>query len=465
MNQTTMDTSETLSSDAPVSIRDVWKISFPLMISTFASLFMIFVDRMFLSRYSLDALNASVNSGTWAWAFMCGIGMLTGISEVFVSQYNGAKKWEDIGKPVWQMVWIAFASYLFFIPLSIWGGGWIYSDTLYQNLQIDYFKILMMFAPCYALTTALSGFFIGRGKTKLLIWLAVGANLINIIMDRLLIFGVSNWIPEMGIRGAAIATSSGYFFEIVILFFLFLKKENREKYHTHKISFDRDTFLRCFRVGLPQAIFCTLEIIGFAVFYQMMTSLSELHITVSSICQSILIILSFFFDGLSRGVAAVAGNFIGARKFHKVKEVLKSGIFLQLFFSASILLFFLFDFEQVFQKLFPSLTSKKDPAELTKLFDSLTICLYATYFYVTFEGIRWVLSGILTAAGDTYFLLVAGTLGVWLFLLTPVYFIVVRKSLGVEVAWLLTVIYSALSCLLYWLRLYQGKWQQKDLLE
>ena len=68
------------------SLRELWAISSPLMISTLAMLFMIFTDRIFLAHYSIGALNASVNAGTLAWAFISGIGMITAMSEVFVAQ-------------------------------------------------------------------------------------------------------------------------------------------------------------------------------------------------------------------------------------------------------------------------------------------------------------------------------------------------------------------------------------------
>ncbi len=445
------------------SLKEIWKISFPLMISTLAFLSMIFVDRLFLTRYSLEALNASVNAGTWAWAFMNGLGMLTAMSEVLVSQYNGAKKYASIAKPVWQMVWLSFFSYIFYIPLALKGGSILFQGSLYQELQIEYFKILILFAPCYALTNALSGFFVGRGKTKLLILLAIGANILNIGLDKLLIFGVEGWIPEMGIKGAAIATSTGYLFEIVVLFFLFLKKENRLSFQTNKAQLDKKEFIKCFRLGFPQAVFATLEITGLAFFYQMMTSISEVHITISSICQSIVILFSFFFDGLSKGVAAMAGNFIGAKKIEKVKSVLKSGVYLQLIFSCLLLLFFFFDLRSLIFSLFPSLNTFNEGTTL--LFETLLLSLYATYFYILFEGIRWVISGILTAAGDVYFLLIAGSLSVWLLLLAPVYLIVVKQNLGVEIAWSIMALYSIISCFFYWIRLKRGKWKQNDLVE
>ncbi len=450
------------------SIRELWSISLPLMISTLASLFMIFVDRIFLARYSLDALNASVNAGTWAWAYFGGMGMLTAMSEVFVSQYNGAKKFDQIGSAVWQMVWAAVFSLFFFIPMGIWTGSLLFSGTPNEAIQVEYFRILMIFGPCYVLMTALSGFFIGRGRTKILILLAVIANLINILLDWVLIFGVKGWIPEMGVKGAAFATCFGYIFEAVALFILFLKKENREQFGTMNWRFNPKIFSKCFRVGFPQAVFYTLEIIGFAVFYQMMTSISQLHITISSICQSILILLSFFLDGLSRGVAAVAGNFIGAKRFEMLKSVMKAGIFLQIFFSLFISLFFLIDPKHSISFLFPG--QFEAYAEIWSqelglpLYDLLRTCLLCSFLYISLEGVRWVFAGLLTAAGDTLFLLIAGALSVWLFLLLPVYLIVVRHAFTVDLAWMLTVLYSGVSCFIYWIRFRSGKWKEIDLM-
>ncbi len=54
---------------------------------------------------------------------------------------------------------------------------------------------------------------------------------------------MKGFISEMGIKGAAIATSVGSFFQMAVLFYFFLKQENRERYgtgtvfHQRKISF------------------------------------------------------------------------------------------------------------------------------------------------------------------------------------------------------------------------------------
>lgn len=449
------------------SVRELWSISFPLMISSLASLFMIFTDRIFLAHYSLGALNASVNAGTLAWALMSGVGMITAMSEIFVAQYNGSKKYTQIGSPIWQMVWFSLLSFILFIPMAIWGAPAIFGGDPYADMEIQYFRWLMLFAPSYALMTAFAGFFIGRGKTKVMIWLAIIANLINIILDAILIYGIPGWVPELGIQGAAIATCFGYFFESAVLAFLFLKKENRAAFGVANWRWNWEQMVKCCKVGFPQGIFCCLEIFGWAVFYWMMTSLSEKHITVSSICQSFTILFSFFCDGLSRGSAAVAGNLIGAKKYRIISQVLKSGLILMCCFAAATSLLLVVDPADTARVLFfghfesGHITGEIDPT----LIESLKICMTLAFIYILFDGLRWVLGGLLVAAGDTLFLLIFGSLSVWIFLLIPIYLIVVKNHLGVEYAWGLTVSYAILFFTVYWIRFKNGAWQTIDLIK
>lgn len=435
------------------SIRELWKVSSPLMISTLASLSMIFTDRVFLAHYSIEALNASVNAGTCAWALMAGIGMITSMSEVFVAQYNGARHFKRLGIPVWQMVWFALFSILFFLPIAIWGAPAIFGRGQSPDLEISYFRLLMIFSPGYALMMAFSGFFIGRGKTKIMIWLAIVANVINIALDRTLIFGIPGLVPELGIQGAAIATCIGYLFESITLGYLFLKEENRDQFASHYWRFNWKEMKKCCKIGIPQGTFYTLEVLGYAVFYWMMTSLGEKHITISSICQSVTILLSFFSDGLSRGAAAVAGNLIGSRRAEVVKKVMRSGIILIFFFSAASSLVFLIDQLDTIKLLF---IQDLDPS----FHSSLKICMIFACAYAFFEGLRWVFSGLLIAAGDTLFLLIAGSVSVWIFLLGPVYWIVVKENLSVEYAWGLSALYAGLLFLIYLLRFRGESWQK-----
>ncbi len=450
------------------SLRELWAISLPLMISSLATLAMIFVDRCFLARYSLNALNAAVNAGTLAWAFLGSMGMLTAMSEVFVAQYNGAKRLDKMSVPVWQMIWFSFFSIAIFIPVGIWVGPLFFTDPTYSSLQKDYFFYLMILGPAYPLMTAISGFYIGRGITRFLIYLAIIANFINILFDWILIFGIEGYVPAMGIKGAAIATCLGNIFQTVVLALFFFSKKNREKFNTLNWHFNFNIFKKCLKIGFPPAIFYALELIGWAFFYIMMTTIGEQHITISSICQSVTILLSFFFDGLTRGLAALAGNFIGSNRLYMIKKILKSALKLQVLFGVALSFFLLVNIQPIIDFLIPGnlenfILNWKTLSGHSFL-EVLRTCLIYVFFYMIFEGVRWIFAGLLTAAGDTFFLLIAGSFSVWLFLLLPVYFIVVKSNLGVDTAWLLAALYAFLLAIIYWLRFIQGKWKNIKLL-
>jgi multidrug resistance protein, MATE family len=443
------------------SLGELWKISFPLMISSLAWLFMIFVDRCFLAQYSQDALNAATSSGTLSWALLGSFGMLTATGEIFVAQYYGAKKYEKIGSPVWQMIYLSLLSFLVFIPLGIWGKDIFFSTSKLSSLQSQYFAMLMFFAPFYPMLCGIAGFNVGRGKTKLLLYLALAANIINIFLDWILIFGYKS-IPSMGIQGAAIATSIGSMFQATILFILFLKKKNREKYNTTNYKFDFALIKRIVKIGFPSSLFYAFEIIGWTIFYIMMTMISDIHITIASICQSLIILFSFFMNGLYKGVSSISGNFIGSNRLHLIKKTYKSALLLQTFFAIFIAFFFIIHPMLIVDYL---LIGNNNFENLSIILPTLKKCLFLSYIYVIFEGLRWIYAGLLTAAGDTFFLLISGAFSVWIFLLLPVYLIVVKYTQPVEIAYVIGACFSISLSLIFSYRFHKGKWQKINLIQ
>lgn len=458
-----IEDSSPLTSYKPGSIWELWQISLPLMISNLASLLMIFIDRMFLANYSVEALNSAVSAGTLAWAFLGGFGMLSSMSEIFVSQFNGAKQFAKIGSSVWQMIWISIFSTVFFLPLAFYGADFFFVAG-YLPSQREYFTYLLLFGPFYTLMTALSGFYIGRGRSRILIYLAVLGNILNICLDALFIFGYGSIIPEMGIRGAAIATSIGYIVQAVILLALFLSKKNQKAFSTNAWKIDPILFKKSFQIGLPQGVFYMLEMIGFAVFYELMKMVSLEHLTISGICQTFLILFSFFIEGLSKGVCAVSGNFIGSKNTRLIDQVLKAGVLLQVGFSLFMALGFFAPKESI-SYFFPEAARFLQEIGGQNSTDALWFCLFCSFLYISFEGFRWVVAGILTSAGDTLFLLIAGGLSVWVLLIFPIYFLVLNQSLSISVAWSISALYSFLSCGIYLQRYRQGSWKKIDLIE
>jgi len=436
------------------SLRELLSISFPLMLSEFSVMSMLFIDRMLLAHYSTDALNAAVNATTFGWVFAVSGIVLCGISKVFVAQYNGSGEKHRLGEPVWQMLYLGLASLLFFIPFAIWGTDLVYGpDRLYER---DYFRWMMYFGSSYALYGALAGFFIGRGEVVLITVVALITNFMNAFMDMALIFGVEGWIPSLGVKGAAIATSSSSMFQVIVLFMVFMSRKNRENYGTANITFFPQLFWRCIKIGMPAATFVGFEVLGFATYYWIMTLAGKDYITVAGIAQSVIILFFFFGEGIMQAVTTIVGNLIGAGRSYLVSNVVRVGLRLHFLFFLFIFIFLFFESDFVIALFLPDAS----PEDLNRLHQPLTLVLYSSLFYLLFEGIRLLFAGVMMAAGDTLFLMVGGSLSIWAFMVLPIYYVVSNGIATLETGPYICVFYSFLASVIYYARFTTGKWRE-----
>ena len=453
------------------SLRTLLRISFPLMISYFSLFAMLFVDRGFLAQLSTEAHNAAVQSGTLAWAIQLGWLTLGAMAEIFVAQNNGARRFDKLGIPVWQMLWVALFSTLMFFPTAIWGSSLIYGAG---SLSGTYFSTLLYFGPIYVVLSSISAFYIGQGKTLPITILAVVGNLINVVLDPIFIFGIDGVVPAMGIKGAALATGIGVAFQVLVLSIMFLSKKNREEKGTKKWKLSPPDFISCLKVGISPAILICLELVGWSVFYQMMGMISPQHIFVAGVCQSILMLFIFFGCGIEKGIAAIAGNFIGAGNIKQIYKLLFSGFKLTCCF-ALLMGFFLVIYPDLLVNWFIKgdlaakgnalQAIKTQAAEILQAKVLIKTGLVLIFFYLIIENIRWMISGVLTAAGDTFFLMISGTLSVWVAMVLPTYFFVVRPSGSITTAFFIWLAYATLITSLYFIRFLSGKWKTITIIE
>ncbi|MBI3211966.1 MAG: MATE family efflux transporter [Simkania negevensis] len=453
------------------SIKELWKVSFSLMISFLSMTAMIFCDRLYLAYYSSAALGAVSSAGTLYISAALGWVTLAAMGEVFVAQYNGAKQYEKLGEPIWQMLYLSGFSFIFFLCLSTFGSDFFAFKEIMNPLETTYFRWNCIFAPFWVIYTAFNAFFIGQGKTALVKWLGFLGNGVNIILDPILIFGIKGWIPSYGMKGAAIATGMGILSQLAVVSYLFFKKKNRLVFGTTKWHFQPSLFRKCFKVGSPIAVFVMLDILGWALFYMMMRRVSSQHILIASIGQSILILFIFFGLGLEKGAIAVAGNLIGAKKPEEVKTVLKSGLFLCLIFGIVLtLLFTLFSGSLVdlFFKnpgAFDSSNIALSPTMLIEIKAIISKALMLIAICLVLESIRWLIRGLLVSAGDTFFLMSIGSLSIWFFLLLPTYLLIVLPKGEIMIAFYIWVFYDFIATLVVFLRFLQGKWKKRHLIE
>jgi MATE family multidrug resistance protein len=81
-------------------------------------------------------------------------------------------------------------------------------ETAVRNGMRSYFTIRLLGAPAVLLLFAGFGALRGLQEMRMPLWIAAGANLVNLVLDPILIFGVGP-VPALGVAGAAVASVVG----------------------------------------------------------------------------------------------------------------------------------------------------------------------------------------------------------------------------------------------------------------
>jgi MATE family multidrug resistance protein len=435
------------------SLRELCTLAFPLMLSALSGTIMLFIDRLVLAHYNTHVMNAAAAAGVVFAIFQFGSLSVAAIAEVFVGQYNGAKKLSLIAKPVWQMIWFSLMTAPIFIILGIVGPPWLLPQEVLTHEQ-GFFSWLMFFGPIFPLNAALASFYIGRGKVRLVTASLVLSSLINLVLDILLVFGLGA-LPAMGAKGAAIATGTAQVANACILLIPFLGKSSRMQYGSNRWQFDVKMFLHCLKIGVPNAVGHMVAIAAWAMVTALLAKTSYEHITLFAISQSIWILLTFITDGNQKAVSAVSANLIGAGQIQSVTKVFKSGIGLML--TLAILLAIpLIAFSDYLVQGF--LTEQNVTDESLRALAILS-CKWIWLAFL-FENTTWIVAGILTSAGDTRFIMVMNAFNAWFFGVLPFYVLVNYFNAPASITMYLLAGFSFINMLTFLNRYWGKKWQR-----
>ena len=377
------------------------------------------------------------------------------VAEVFVGQYNGAKKYDKVADPVWQMIWFALMLFVVTIPLGIYTYN-LLLPIKFAALGKVYYQLLIASAPLIAIVAALSAFSIGRGKVKLVTSVVIIANIINIILDLILVLGIKGWVAPMGVAGAAYATVTSNVVQVTILFVAFLLPANNKVYNTRNYSFNKKIFVDCIKIGAPNALGLMLDISAWAVMLLVLAHLRTEYVTVHSIALTIFLFFNFFIDGLQKGITALASNIIGARDYGSLDTLLKSAM--KLYFAIIVFLFFpLIVYPEFTVGLF-----LRDQSTDYITYETIRALRFVWLFFIV-DGIFWSYIAMLTAGGDTRFVMMIYSPTVFILLLVPVYIMVKFFNVTPSSLWFIISIYKIIPIICFIYRYKSDKWKKLTL--
>jgi putative MATE family efflux protein len=227
------------------------------------------------------------------------------------------------------------------LAVAPWAFGLLGAEPAVRALGIEYGEILWITAPfplaSFSVYTALRGI----GRPALGMWISVVGTFVNLGLDPLLIFGRGPF-PELGIRGAAIASAAGY--GIVTFWGMAALASRASPVRVRWLGGpapDAREMLRMTWIGLPAGA----GGLSFALFASVMVKLVAIYGTTAvalfGMSQKITKLGIMVVAGLGMGSGALVGQYLGAKQL--VRAWLATATSIQLA-SATMLLFGAFVF-------------------------------------------------------------------------------------------------------------------------
>lgn len=448
----------------PGGFKQLIIVAFPLILSMGSVSVLLFVDRMFLSWYSADAIAAAVPAGMLNFALICFFLGLSMYTSTFVAQYTGAKRPEKVGPALWHGIYIAAIGGVL-IPLVAPFSDEIFAfvghSPAVQKLEADYLSILCIAAGFFLCNGAMSCFYSGRGKSWTIVWVNIILTLLNAFFDYALIFG--NWgFPEMGIQGAALSSLISAAIVTVIYASLIFSKAHNERYNTRSgWRFNRALFTRFLRFGAPSGVHFFLDVSGFTAFVLIVGRIGYYELTASNIILQISLIGFLPLVGLGVATSILVGQFQGAQNSSLARRATWNAVKLAAIYSTTIatLYFFIPDILAA-----PFLI--KTEIEDIELLRSLVFMLFNFLIAFTFfDSLAIICGSALKGAGDTKY--VMGTLGVssLCVLVIPVYLVVEVFHLPLAFAWACALANYLCISTSFVLRFRSKNWEKIEVIE
>jgi MATE family multidrug resistance protein len=267
-------------------------------------------------------------------------------------------------------------------------------------LALPYLDIVAFSLVPLIIFQAFKQFSEGLSQTKYPMYATVIANVVNIVLNYLLIFGALGF-PEWGIVGAAIGTLAARIIMVVYIWLL-LRSKTKFRYYVTAFNFkniERRVINKIASLGFPSALQMFFEVAIFTAAIWLSGVLGKNPQAANQIALN-LSSMTFMF-GMGLGVAAMirVGNQKGLKNFKELRRIAQSIFFLTFLLEIIFAILFLLG-----RNWFPTLyldandtQHLADNAEVIYL--AAQLLLVAAFFQIS-DGVQVVVLGALRGLQD-----------------------------------------------------------------
>lgn len=429
------------------------KVSMPLMVSGFIQSIVLLTDSAFLSRYSTLAFDAVGNAGLlFITCFMILVGLGDG-TQIILARRIGEKKTEQLPYVFTTalLVQFMFATALFAILFLI-APTWLITISQQQDiamLQGEFLSIrsFAFFPSCIFLIV--QAYFLAKGKTWPVLFSAILTALSNVVLDYSLIFG-NFGLPEMGVKGAALASTCSDLIGMVSMGVLFIM--DRE-FRLFKFQFfNLKSVKNILKISSPLMLQGSIALGTWTLFFMMLEQRGVFELTVSQNIRSIYFLAFVPVWGFAGTTKTYVSQYLGSGRTELIPQLQRRIQLLTTFF-----LLVTFHGAVLYPELLVSWINPEEAyiaksASILRLI-SLSIILYGliSVYYQTIQG-----------SGNTFYSMCIELSTVFIYV-TACHLFINVFSFDIYWIWTVEYIYFGVIGLMSMLYLRNSNWKLKSI--
>ena len=296
--------------------KEIWHVTYPIFLGLLAQNVINVTDTAFLGRVGEVALGASAMGGLlYICVYTIAFGFSVG-SQILIARRNGEGNYRAVGPVMWQGTAFSFGMAVCLLALMYFSAGplirlLITSDSIYEATYE--FFVWRIWGFLFAFVNVMfRGLYIGITRTKVLTLNAVVMALVNVVLDYGLVFGELG-LPEMGVRGAALASVIAEASSLVFFLLYTYYKVDLKKYGLNRFGqFDMAMVMRILRISCFTMVQYFLAMAIWFVFFMALERLGQRQLAIANIVRSVYVVLLIPVQALSTSANTLVSNLIGA---------------------------------------------------------------------------------------------------------------------------------------------------------
>lgn len=388
---------------------------------------------------------------TVVYGLALGISMAT---TAMVARRTGEKDAEGAAKAAAQSILlglvvsavIAAPGFFFAVKLL----GWMGAEPAVIAASVDYTRVIFLSAPSILLLFLMNAVFRGAGDAAIAMRVLWAANLLNIVLDPIMIFGFGP-VPALGVAGAAWATAVGRTFGVCLQLAAFMKHRGRINIATRHFAPSWRILRRLSRVSATGTLQFLIAQASWIALIRVIAISGSAALAGYTIAIRIIIFSILPSWGLSNAAATLVGQNLGARRPERAEaSVWRVGLYNMVFLGALGLVFI-----AIPEPLIALFTTNSSVIRYGA--DCLRVLSYGYVFY----AYGMVLVQAFNGAGDTTTPTIINLFCYWAVQIPLAWFLGIRLELGAHGAyWAVPAAEGLLAVIGIWV-FRKGRWKKQ----